>query len=162
MSTPFQIIPHIFNNHEITKLVKDVNKFRHEAVTIHGSGRTMLQLEKTFSPDYIFHICDRIISKLPFSVLGCHDCAIIWTNPGSKAQDFHMDCLDSFPVMTILLNDKTPTEFLDITYNPTFVPQKFEYPFCWSDANSNVLTPQVQCGDGILFHSNMIHRGPKV
>lgn len=162
MPNPFQIIRGILEAHEVAKIIKDANKVKFRSVPIHGFQRSMLQLEKIFSSNYIAHIFNLIRSKIPFPVSGGHDCSVVWTEPGSEAQDWHMDSLQNFPVMTILLNAETPTEFLDINYHPNFIPQIFEYPLCWTKDHSNILKPEIQLGDGILFNSNTIHRGPKV
>jgi hypothetical protein len=155
----FMIIKQVFSPEEIDCLLKDITLYESQALEIHGN-RTMLKLQTVFAKEYVQNLFDKVKKRMPLECEKGIDCSVVFTKPGSVCQDWHLDSLQNFPVINILLNSNITTEFLDIDYVPNFTAGILQYPACWTASPKNILQPDVQSGDGIYFPSNSIHRGP--
>lgn len=160
MSNLFTVFKQLFSLQEIQVLINDVQKYESQALAIHGN-RKMIKLETVFPCEYIKSLFQKVSSKIPNYEEGI-DCSVVFTEPGSDPQEWHMDALQKFPVVNIVLNSLVATEFLDVPYQPCFQEGTLNYPACWTSGTEKVVKPDVGPGDGILFWANCIHRGPSL
>ena len=152
-----QVWQNFLTQEEISSLLVIVSKLKKHASVIHGEKRCMLKLIKKISllklniqskAEIFSNAESNIDFKNPI------DCSIIWTEKNASPQVWHMDAIERFAVLNIVLTTNIPTEFLDIQKTE----DKFEYPLQWN--LSQCLALKIKPGDGIFFWSNMIHRGP--
>ncbi len=153
-----QIWQNFLSQAEVQSVVSIVSKLKKNAHLIHGEKRRMLKLIKGVeSLKLDFQKKSKTFStseEIDFSKL--IDCSIIWTEKNATPQVWHMDAIERFAVLNIILTTDIPTEFLNI---PKQNDEKFEYPLNWN-LHSSIFPIKIKSGDGIFFWSNEIHRGP--
>lgn len=147
---------------EVQDILIIISKLKKNASVIHGDNRKMLKLIKNLSAlkiDLPSRAClfSNQDNNIDFNKL--IDCSIIWTEPKTKEQVWHMDALKRFAVVNVILTSDIPTEFLDVQYiNKNQDSKDFDYPLKWPLNKKQNL--EIKSGDAIFFWSNMIHRGP--
>ncbi len=143
--------------------------FEKHARAIHGEKRKMCKIKHHFDAlnlnikqklEHFQHHPDVDFDRI-------HDCSIIWTEPGAKCQDWHMDALKRFAVLNIILNSDIATEFLDVPFNSNdqdknVMTNTFDYHLCWALSSEKLIPLNMKKGDAVFFWSNMIHRGPSM
>ncbi len=152
-----QVWQNFLSQDEISSTLFIIQNLKKKAHVIHGEKRSMLKLIKNMkilklsiqSKANMFSQRNEIDFEHPI------DCSIIWTDKHASPQVWHMDAIENFAVLNIILTTNIPTEFLDSNANDE---NKFEYPLNWNCLKT--LQLNIKPGDGIFFWSNMIHRGP--
>ncbi len=161
----FRVFHNLLSPDDIEKIASLVNK--KIAKPIHGERRKMQKLIKILSPDALVWLKQKAQIKEPVfeKFTSLLDCSLIWTSENAPSQEWHMDSLEKFLVINIILESENATEFLDVPFidneqwNKDEKQTHFDYPIVWKKSSS-VLKPRVQPGDAICFWSNTIHRGP--
>ncbi len=166
-NSAFQVVRRVLNAKRQKECHQFIQKhqFQKKAGEIHGEYRYMQKLIPNYAK-WAHEIADKVWMELkmencPFTQL--HDCSIIFVKPGAAAQSWHMDALNKFLVVNVLVNSDNGTEFLDLPYavREQNIADRFDYPSNWILGSKNqFVKPSVAVGDAIVFWSNVIHRGP--
>lgn len=190
-SYPFALIANFLTLTQLEFFLKEAHLHESQARKIHGENRAMF---KTITNQKLFkkmqseihsllpHI-HRALAKIHLFSSRCkafrylHDCSFLYAYPEAQAQVWHMDSLQKFLVVNILLSSHKSTEFLALNYveakkleetksiNAFFSSEELQldYPVEWaSPTNGKDIFYKTECapGDAIAFWSNTIHRGP--
>lgn len=156
------VVNNVLNTNEIKEILSiiDINK----ANVIHGENRMMQTFGNKAPSKLQLHKWNHKIQNLTNEYSIMHDCSIIFTLQDAQPQVWHMDALEKFLVINVMLTSTNGTEFLDVPYSNRDQAysindlKDFDYPLVWNDLNYKKAS--IKPGDAIVFWSNMIHRGP--
>jgi hypothetical protein len=172
----------ILNDPELAALVEIAEQVRDLATLIHGD-RAMSTIDcksypTTLEPSQV-SVMETLLSRglrlarqfakpqdeQMSADLCVHAVNFVYTPPNAVPQRWHFDSWHTYPVLSLLVVGSMPTQFANTTWHDvSCVPspqamRELDVPRNW--ATLSVSTPRADdCGNGVLFWSNCIHRGP--